>query len=40
MISFIVVPWILAELSAPTWIWIVWASGLTIKVAYALINDK
>ena len=40
MISFIVIPWILAKLSAPTWIWIVWASGLIVKVACALIDDK
>ena len=40
MISFIVIPWILAQLGAPAWVWIVWAFGLTIKVAYALINDK
>ena len=40
MISFIVIPWILAQLSAPACVWIVWAFGLTIKVAYALINDK
>ena len=40
MISFIVIPWILAELSAPAWIWIVWAFGLAIKVAYALTDNK
>lgn len=40
MISFVIIPWILAQLNAPAWVWIVWAFGLTIKVAYTLINEN
>lgn len=40
MISFVIIPWILATLNAPAWIWIVWAFGLVIKVVYTLDNKE
>ena len=40
MINFVVIPWILAQLSAPVWVWIVWATGLSIKVAWSFVDKE
>lgn len=35
----IIIPWILATLNAPTWVWICWGLFLAADIISALINN-